>query len=150
MGARIFRSSMVVVAAVGALLVGCASNAPTRRAEPLYLAIEVTENGKTVASPKLLGFEGKSITAERRAPGAATPDYRLILRPEEEGAGYRVLLDLDTPAGHRQTKLGLLHGEERSVLLDQTTQLKLMLMRVDSPEFRALMDARPRGGRGAI
>jgi hypothetical protein len=35
--------------------------------------------------------------------------------------------------------VGLLHGEERRVVLEDDTQLKLMLMRVDSPEFRALM-----------
>jgi hypothetical protein len=146
---RFFLTGLVVVAA--AALIGCASGAPSVRAsEKLYLAIEVSEDGRRVASPKLLGFEGHSVTAERRAPGAAEPEYRLILRPEEQGTGYRVLLDLELPSGRRLGKVGLLHGEERTVLLDQKTQLKLMLMRVDSPEFRALMQTRPKSKTGAI
>ena len=134
-----------------ATLVGCASNTTTvRSAEKLYLAVEVSEGGRRVASPKLVGFEGHNVTAERRVPGASEPDYRLILHPEEQGGGYRVLLDLELPSGHRFGKIGLLHGEERTVLLDQKTELKVMLMRVDSPEFRALMQARPLLKRGAI
>lgn len=139
-----------LVAAV-ATLVGCASNVTTvRGAEKLYLAVEVSEGGRRVAAPRLLGFEGHSVTAERRAPGAAEPEYRLILRPEEQGGGYRVLLDLELPSGHRFGRVGLLHGEERTVFLDQQTELKLMLMRVDSPEFRALMQARPLQKSGSI
>ncbi len=125
---------------------GCATEnaGATRKAEPLYLALELSENGHTIASPKLLGFEGRSMTAQRVAPGASNPDYRLILRPEESGSGYRVLLDLELPSGKRVGgKVGLLHGEERTISLDATTKLTVMLMRVDSPEFKALMELHP-------
>ncbi len=146
MARRLFLAGLVA-----GVLVGCVSSAQTVRApEPLYLAVEVQEAGKRLAAPKLLGFEGKNVTAERRAPGAAEPDYRLVLHPEELGTGYRVWLELELPSGHKKGKVGLLHGEERTVLLDDTTQLKLMLMRVDSAEFRALMQARPAGTKGAI
>jgi hypothetical protein len=122
------------------VVVGCATQAPARRHnEQLYLAVEVTQDGKRLAAPKLVGFEGKNITAERRSPGASSPDYRLVLRPEEQGSGYRVMMELELPSGHKAGKVGLLHGEERTVLLDASTELKVMLMRVDSPEFRALM-----------
>ncbi len=136
--------SLVLVAVVAT---ACASERrATRAAEALYLAVEVSENGRTVASPKVLGFEGHSITAERRARGAGSPDYRLVLRPEEAGSGYRVLLDLELPSGKKVGgRVSLLHGEEREVRLDATTKLTVMLMRVDSAEFKALVEPRARG-----
>jgi hypothetical protein len=140
----------VVLAAFG-VLVGCASAAPATRApEALYLAVEVQEGGKVVATPHVLGFEGKRVVVERTSPGAGAPDYRLILTPQERGQGYQVLLDLDLPSGRRFGKVGLLHGEEQKVALDANTELKVMLMRVDSPEFRALIQRAPARVKGSI
>lgn len=146
MSARFFLlSSMVLVVAVG-----CAAQAPVTRApEALYLAVEVREHGKTVARPKVLGFEGKNITVERRQNGTS-PDFRLVLMPKEERQGYGVQLDLQLPSGRRLGHVGLLHGEERRVVLDQDTELKVMLMRVDSPEFKALVQRSPPRGKSAI
>jgi hypothetical protein len=133
------------------LAVGCAAQAPVTRApEALYLAVEVQEHGKTVARPKVVGFEGRNITVERRQPAAPQADYRLVLMPREDGAGYGVKLELELPSGRRLGHIGLLHGEERKVELGSDIELKVMLMRVDSPEFRALMQKRPRIGRPAI
>lgn len=130
-------------------LVGCAAQLPATRApEALYLSVEVQEHGRTVARPKVLGFEGKDITVERRAPDAPLADYRLVLTPEEAGQGYGVKLDLELPSGRRLGHVGLLHGEERSVPLGEDIELKVLLMRVDSPEFRALME--PRLGKTTI
>jgi len=146
MARRFFLATAVVAA-----LVGCASQVSAKRQpEQLYFAVEVHQNGKRIGAPKLLGYEGKNVVAERRAPGAATPDYRLFLHSEESGSGYDVVLQLETPQGRSSRKISLLHGEERRVLLDESTELKLMLMRVDSPEFRALMQLRPQAGTGAI
>lgn len=133
------------------LTVGCASQGPvTRPPEALYLAVEVQEHGRTVARPKLVGFEGKNITAERRQPNEANPDYRLVLMPREQGQGYGVKLDLQLPSGRRLGHVALLHGEERRVVLDDETELKVMLLRVDSPEFKALVLRSPRIGQSAI
>lgn len=124
---------------------GCASQAQVTRApEALYLAIEVQEHGQTVAKPKVLGFEGKNITVERRQPNAPLADYKLVVTPREEGQGYGVKLDLELPSGRRLGHVGLLHGEERRVVLDDEIELKVMLMRVDSPEFKALVQRVPR------
>lgn len=124
---------------------GCASQAQATRApEALYLAIEVQEHGQTVAKPKVLGFEGKNITVERRQPNAPIADYKLVVTPSEEGQGYGVKLDLELPSGRRLGHVGLLHGEERRVMLDDEIELKVMLMRVDSPEFKALVQRVPR------
>lgn len=150
MAQRFFRGGAVVLAAL-LVLVGCASAAPTTRApEALYLAVEVQQDGQTVATPKVLGFEGKRVVVERKSATAATPDYRLILTPQGAGQGYSVLLDLDLPSGHRFGKVGLLHGEEQKVALDANTELKVMLMRVDSPEFRALIQRAPARVKGSI
>lgn len=137
-------------AALAAMAIGCAATVGQRGAEPLYLALEVRENGQAVAAPKLVGFEGHSIRAERRRTPDAVPDYSLAVEPTEAGAGYLVSLDLNLPSGHRSTRIGLLHGEERLVHLDATTELRVMLMRVESPEFRALMELGQRSRRGAI
>ena len=147
MRARFFLMSFTVLL----LAVSCASQAPlTRAPEALYLSVEVRENGQTVARPKVLGFEGKNITVERRQPNAAHPEFRLVLMPREEGQGYGVKLDLQLPSGRRLGHVGLLHGEERRVVLDDDTELKVMLMRVDSPEFKALVLRAPRLGKSAI
>ncbi|MFT3709987.1 MAG: hypothetical protein QM817_20335 [Archangium sp.] len=133
------------------LAVGCATQAPvTRPAEALYLAVEVQEHGKTVARPKVVGFEGKNITVERRQPDSPQADYKLVLLPKEEGGAYGVKLDLELPSGRRLGHVGLLHGEERRVQLGSDIELKVMLMRVDSPEFKSLMQKRPKLGKPAI
>ena len=141
MSPRFFLMSLTVLL----VAVGCAAQAPVTRApEALYLAVEVREHGQMVARPKMLGFEGKNITVERRSPDSDTPEFRLVLMPKEEGQGYGVKLDLQLPSGRRLGHVGLLHGEERRVVLDQDTELKVMLMRVDSPEFKALVQRSPR------
>jgi hypothetical protein len=133
-----------LLALVGVLVTACASATDvTRPPEKLYFAIRVEQDGRPVGTPRLLGFEGRRLFAEKWTPGAALPDYRLLLQPDEEGAGYGVSLDLELPTGRSKGKLGLLHGEERTISLDARTRLTLLVMRVDSPEFRALMTQRP-------
>ena len=147
MSPRFFLPSLLALV----VMVGCAASVPATRApEALYLAVEVREHGQTVARPKMLGFEGKNITVERRQPNSDSPEFRLVLLPKEEGQGYGVKLDLQLPSGRRLGHVGLLHGEERRVVLDENTELKVMLMRVDSPEFKALVQRTPKLGKSAI
>jgi hypothetical protein len=144
-GFRLAMTGLVILA------VGCATQAPaTRTPEALYLAVEVQEHGHTVARPKVVGFEGRNITVERRQPDSPQADYKLVLSPKEEGTGYGVKLDLELPSGRRLGHIGLLHGEERSIQLGSDIELKVMLMRVDSPEFKALMQKRVKLGKPAI
>jgi hypothetical protein len=141
-----------VFAAVVLAVSGCASERRERAApsEPLFFAVEVMKGGKRVGAPKLLGRSGKRVTAERRAPGAAEADYRLVLDPHEVGQGWKLGLHLTLPSGESSGELSLLHGEERSVALSPDTELKVMLMRVNSEEFRALMSTSPPADRGQI
>lgn len=139
------RSSLLRSVLVGLALVGLTSSLvpATAQAEPLYFALEVRREGRLVAQPKLLGETGRTIRAERRKPGAAQPDYRLILTPIAEGNTFHLSLELTLPELRGHSELALLHGQEHKLQLGKTPgelEISLLLMKVDSPEFRALMD----------
>ncbi|MGZ3457366.1 MAG: hypothetical protein ACXU86_02555 [Archangium sp.] len=141
------RSTLIKKAWLGlALVVGLACIAALPRqaqAEPLYFALEVRHEGRLVAQPKLLGETGRTVRAERRKPGASAPDYRLVLTPRAEGETFHLELDLMLPEVQGHSELALLHGQERRVQLGRypgDLEVSLLLMKVDSPEFRALMD----------
>jgi hypothetical protein len=146
-----WRGLLGTVFLVGLLVGACAPKlVRPAQAEPLYMAVEVTQGGKRIGAPKLLGFSGHKVTAERRAPGALDPDYKLVMQPREAGSGYQLALELTLPDGPHSGAVKLLHGEERSVALGGDTELKVMLMRVDSDEFRALISVEEPRQRGQI
>lgn len=140
------RSTLIKKAWLGLALVGlaCIAAKPTlAQAEPLYFALEVRHEGRLVAQPKLLGETGRTVRAERRKPGASEPDYRLVLTPTAEGEAFHLELDLALPEVRGHSELALLHGQERKLQLGRhpgELEVSLLLMKVDSPEFRALMD----------
>ena len=140
------RSTLMKKLWLGLALVGLACLAAVPReakAEPLYFALEVRREGRLVAQPKLLGETGRTLRAERRKPGASEPDYRLVLTPTAEGETFHLELDLMLPEVKGHSELALLHGQERKVQLGRypgDLEVSLLLMKVDSPEFRALMD----------
>ena len=136
-GVKVMRNWALLVLAL--VSQGCTTERSSRGRDELYLRVELEQHGRTVAAPHLRGFEGGHIVVEKRSPSAEQLDYRLDLVPREEGAAFAVKFDMELPDGHRSGRVALLHGEERRVTVDADTQLKLMLMRVDSPEFRALV-----------
>ena len=146
------KRGLIFLTLIAGAVVGCATPLPELPAsrQQLYFALELTQDGHKLGSPQLLGFEGRQVVAEKRAPGATQADYRLVLRPTESGAGYKVVLEVVLPSGKKLGEVVVLHGEERSVQLGDATELKVLLMRVDSPEFRALMKLKPSVGRGTI
>ena len=125
------------------LMTACAT--PLREQSPgekLYFALELRSEGHLVGKPKLLGESGKPLSVERRQPGARTPDYRLALMPSWQGDRYRVALEVALPGAQGHRDFELLQGEEKQLELGRAPgelQVTLLLMRVDSPEFRALM-----------
>lgn len=142
MGCRSSWTRSLSGGALGLLLLACAVAPSAARAEPLYLALELRQAGEIVARPKLLGDTGKTIRAERRSPGRAVADYQLVLHPRQSAEDYRLELELILPGGARQSELAIAHGEERRVQLGSRPgelELSVLLMKVDSPEFRALM-----------
>lgn len=110
---------------------------------PLYFALEIRHAGRLVGRPKLLGETGKVLKAERRKPGAAVPDYQLVVNPSDRGARrFHLSVDLAVPGRRGQSELDLDHGEVRKLDLGPRSgglEVSLTLMMVDSPEFRALM-----------
>jgi hypothetical protein len=110
---------------------------------PLYFALEIRHAGRLVAQPRLLGETGKLLKAERRRPGAAVPDYQLVVNPSELSPGrFHLALDLAVPGGRGRSELDMDHGEVRKLKLGPRSgrlEVSLTLMMVDSPEFRALM-----------
>jgi hypothetical protein len=139
------RTSLLRSVIVGLALVGLTTSLipATAEAEPLYFALEVRREGRLIAQPKLLGETGRTIRAERRKPGAAQPDYQLVLTPIAEGNTYHLSLELALPELRGHSELALLHGQQRKLQLGKVKgelEVSLMLMKVDSPEFRALMD----------
>ncbi len=132
------------LAIAGALLAwGCASRTARTEEEKLYFSLEVRRQGHLVAKPKLLGESGKIARIERRQSGAALADYQLLLVPRISGGGYHLRLELCLPDAHGEAEVDLLHGQVRQLELGPKAgelQVSLMLMRVDSPEFRLLMD----------
>lgn len=139
------RTSLLRSVLVGLALVGLTTSLmpATAEAEPLYFALEVRREGRLVAQPKLLGETGRTLRAERRKPGATQPDYQLVLTPIVEGGLYHLSLELSLPELRGHSELALLHGQQRKLQLGKVPgelEVSLLLMKVDSPEFRALMD----------
>lgn len=128
------------------LALTCAVLLPSQaRAEVLYLHVEVRHEGKLVAKPHLLGETGKALHAVRRAPGASQADYSLHLTPRIEGDHYALQLGVEVRGDQGQSRVELGHGQRRQIQLGGGKQLEVsvLLMRVDSPEFRAYMDLPP-------
>ncbi len=142
---------VLLIAAVLTSGVGFAASRP-QATEKLYLAVEVRQEGKLVATPKLLGEIGKAVRAERRQPGAMNPDYRLALMPTQLGSRIQIDFDLQLPRAEGHGNLFLQHGEERKLELGTKPGdlvVSLMVMKVNSPEFRALMSRVAVGERAA-
>ena len=110
---------------------------------PLYFKLEIRSEGRLIAMPQFLGEAGKVLKAERRPPGATTADYRLIIAPfQQSERRFHLKLDLAVPGQQGSSQVQMDHGEARKLELGPRKgdlEVKLLLMKVDSPEFRALM-----------
>jgi hypothetical protein len=111
---------------------------------PLYFKLEIRSEGRLIAMPQFLGETGKVLRAERRPPGTAVPDYRLVISPSQASERrFRLQLALEVPGQQGSKSLQIDHGEVRKLELGPRKgdlEVKLLLMKVDSPEFRALMN----------
>jgi len=128
--------------ALAALATACL---PREAKDPdqLYFAVEVTEGGSKVGAPKLVGFANHEVSVEKRPSENAEPEYQLMMVPREEKGGYELSFKLWLPSGWKEGRLKLAHGEEAKLAMGDGIELKVLLMRVDSPEFRLLMAERP-------
>jgi len=150
----------ILAVAVGALVV-TARASQVRPTERLFLGVQIERDGAVVASPRLLGETGKLVTVRYVDPeDPEKARVALQLKPERDGAGYRVEVRLSLPGLGEQSQgeLLLAHGEEREVRLPPAAApitVRLLLMRVDSPEFGAFLklgqaEPRPSCSRAAV
>ena len=109
----------------------------------LYFKLEIRREGRLIAMPQFLGEAGRVLRAERRPPGATVPDYQLVISPFQQGEHrFQLKLDVAVPGRQGSSQVQMDHGEVRKVELGPRKgdlEVKLLLMKVDSPEFRALM-----------
>jgi hypothetical protein len=124
--------------------------APTDRTdnEKLFFALEVRDGNKLLARPKLVGVEGKPLKLYLTHPDTDhSLKLALQLDPtrQADSSDYRIGVTLTIPGlltdGQNEVRLG--NGEERQIAwagMDGPVTLKVMLMRVSSPEFKAYID----------
>lgn len=137
-----FLSWAVSIISLLVLGVACAGMlSRTVPAEQLFLALQIEDGGRVVARPQLVGESGKRLRLQLVEPARPDqPRLELEMVPEHENEGYRVQLRLAMPdrAQPLEGELALGHGEERKLELSNPVRplhVKLMLMRVASPEF---------------
>lgn len=141
------RAWVVVVVALSAAISACSGLlAQNNEPEQLFFAMRIEDEGRLLARPNLLGETGHKLSMRLLDP--ERPELTrlaLELLPERQGEGYRIQLGV-AAAGHAGPQVGalaLLHGEERKLVLkgpDRPIEVTLMLMRVDSPEFKAWLE----------
>ena len=110
---------------------------------PLYFALEVRQHGRVVARPQLVGASGHDLRALlRRRDG--TPRLELNLQPTVRGprVGLDLLVDLPDERGLGKS-ISLRHAEEAEVRLSGDVQVKILALRVQSPEFEAYIAHAP-------
>lgn len=137
------RRLLLMIAALSSSAVWASPPVGEGESKPLYFALELKKDGRVVGSPKLLGMEGKSLRVEKRRPNADAYDYRVVLYPTPVGDRYDVALDVAVPGMPMcHYDLQLNHGQVQKFAVgpkQALLEVELTLLRVDSPEFRALM-----------
>ncbi len=139
------RRLMALVVCACALMGACAGMLVHPSQEKLFLALQIERGGQVIARPRLLGATGRMLTMRLMDPDLPDrPKVDLQLLPEREGKAYHVQIQLTLPdrAGSASGELELGHGQERSLILaerDRPVTVRVLLMRVASPEFEAYM-----------
>jgi hypothetical protein len=139
------RRLLAVLVGACALLAACAGLLAHPSDEKLFFALQIESEGHVIARPRLLGESGRPLSMRLVDPARPDrPKVDLQLLPEREGSDYRVQVQLTLPdrAGASSGELAIGHAEERTLTLaqsDRPVTVRLLLMRVASPEFEAYM-----------
>jgi hypothetical protein len=124
--------------------------------EKLFFALEVLDGTQVLARPNLVGVEGKPLKLFLSYPNdEMTPKLVIELTPSRSGSDYDIGVSLSIPGSLDGAKdhVRLGNGEEREVAWNTAAhpvRMKVLLMRVSSPEFKAYLDLgsrTPGGGR---
>jgi hypothetical protein len=120
------------------------------RADAVLYSIEVrNEAGDLLASPMLVGEEGRPVHLSLSGPHSAEPLMSLDLDPQSAGGdnlclGYR--LSIDDGFAH-SGRVGVSYGELRSVRLrggGESLRLSLVVARAHTAEFGRILQHRRR------
>lgn len=120
--------------------------------EPLFLAMEIKDGEQVIAQPRLLGESGRVLTmnlVDRNSP----EKIRLALQvyPErnpDQSYDIRVNVTLPDRAQEKKGHFTIYHGEERKMKMDDSVRpitVRLLVMRVKSPEFDTYMKLAQKG-----
>ena len=121
-----------------------------QRSETVLYSIEVrNDRGDLLASPMLVGKEGRPLHLSLAGPHSEPMAMSLDLDPQSAGGdnlclGYR--LSIDDGFAHAG-RLGVSYGERRSVQLrggGESLELSLVVTRAHSPQFDRLLSQRRR------
>ena len=138
------------ITAVGLLLgMACAAAAAElwhdrdEKNVPLYVSMEIRQAGHVVARPQLVGTSGHTLhMLLRRRDGS--PRLSLELDPTLRGPRVGLDLELNLPLEHGLGQsMVLQHGQEATFTLSRDVQVKVLVMRVKSPEFEAYIADAP-------
>ena len=141
------KSLSITISAVSCAVLLVACTGIWMRAGPqerLFFALQIEDGGRVLARPELLGETGKRVTLKLVDPDApARSRLSLELEAERDRESYRVRLKLGLPDSDRAREgaLELFHGEEKEIVLadpdpQRRLSVRLLLMRVDTPEFQ--------------
>jgi hypothetical protein len=158
--ARQKRGLLCVVSALLGLCAGIAGSEAVfgrlrdEGARPLLFSVELrNESGALLASPLLVGEEGRRLHLDLEQPGrVANEPVRMSLDLDPRHAGgenlcleYRVSLRDGEP---QEGRLAMAFGERRSVRVDgsrESLRLDVVVARAGSKEFSRILERRRRG-----
>lgn len=122
----------------------------TPHADAVLYSIEVrNQAGDLLASPMLVGEEGRPVHLSFAGPHSEPLNMSLDLDPQPDGRnniclGYKLSIDDGFPHSGR---VGVSYGEPRSVQLDgggESLKLSLVIARAHSPQFERILHHRRR------
>ncbi|MGZ6142856.1 MAG: hypothetical protein ACXWLM_05935 [Myxococcales bacterium] len=121
-----------------------------RRSDAVLYSIEVrNEAGDLLASPMLVGEEGRPVHLSLVGPHSEPMAMSLDLDPRPDGGGNLCLgyrLSIDDGFAH-SGRLGVSYGQQRSVRLSgggESLRLSLVVARARSPQFERILQQRRR------
>jgi hypothetical protein len=110
---------------------------------PLYFSMKVFRRGQLIAQPQMVGQTDLDVVEVLRDP-KGDPRMSLTLRPKASGDHYGVACILDLPDEQGlQREFNLRHGEQIHARMSGDVDVEMMVMRVQSPEFRAWVEEAP-------
>jgi hypothetical protein len=138
---RITPGLLVLLLALSAMAVPDRSGVPGAAGDPLYFDMSIAdESGAVLATPRLVGLEGKSLQMT-----LAKPSMSLEMSPElVKDGSYEICFEISMPGRVEKGRgrLKLRSGEEKRTRVSYPgghLDVRLAAFNTQSPEFKLLM-----------